>query len=73
VRLTTNDLKQLGVPAEIDGEFETNLLEVRAARFRITGISPRGVDVVVVKWLEAERRREPRSRRAETKPPRTSA
>jgi hypothetical protein len=59
VRLTTNDLKQLGVSAEIDGEFETNLLEVRAARFRITGISPRGVDVVLVRWLETppDRRR----------------
>jgi hypothetical protein len=52
MRVTRTELLRLGVRVEVGQEFETNLLEVRRARFRVEKISLRMVDITRLDWLE---------------------
>ena len=60
MRLSSLEAAKLGVPLTIGGEFETDLLDLYRARFRVVGIGPRDIEVTRIEWTGRTAPPEPR-------------
>lgn len=52
MNITYEELARLGVPCEAGLEFDSEMLDVMMARFRIVGLTPRGAEIVRLRWVD---------------------
>jgi hypothetical protein len=53
MRMSHVELQRFSVPHQVDAEFETDQLDLRAARFRVVELTPEGALVARVSWTES--------------------
>lgn len=66
IRMKVEELVRLGLPHELGAEFESDMLDLMRARFRVVSVDERIVELTRLGWADERRSDPPPARRRAT-------